>query len=355
MNQPTATDFGTTPDGHIARLFTLRDAHGLEARITNYGGILTHLMVPDRTGATADVVLGYDTLQPYTVDSPYFGALIGRVGNRIGAGGFTLDGEVYNLVSNAESQGIPCHLHGGTRGFDKILWDAEPGSIKDQPCLRLRYLSPDGEEGYPGNLECVVTYTLTEDALRIDYEATGDKRTPVNLTNHSYFNLAGEGSGTILDHEATLHASHFTPVAPGMIPTGEIRSVVGTPFDFTIEKSFGRDMEANDEQIQLGGGFDHNYVIDADPLQDTTLAATVRDPHSGRIMETWTTEPGVQLYTGNSLDGSLTGKSGHPYVKWSAFCLEAQHFPDAPNKPEFPSIILDPGRTYRSTTIYRFR
>jgi aldose 1-epimerase len=355
MNQPIATDFGTTPEGHAAPLYTLRNPHGLEARITNYGGILTHLMVPDPSGATADVVLGYDTLQPYTVDSPYFGALIGRVGNRIGEGCFTLDGDVYNLVTNSESHGIFCHLHGGTRGFDKVLWDADPGTINDQPCLRLRYLSPDGEEGYPGNLECVVTYTLTEDALRIDYEASGDKRTPVNLTNHTYFNLAGEGSGSILEHEATLQASHFTPVAPGMIPTGEIRSVVGTPFDFTSTKPFGRDMEADDEQIRLGGGFDHNFVIDADPLRDLTLAATVRDPRSGRVMETWTTEPGVQLYTGNSLDGTLTGKSGTPYDRWSAFCLETQHFPDAPNQPGFPSIILEPDQAYRSTTSYRFR
>lgn len=355
MNPPTVTDFGTTPEGHTARLYTLRNPHGLEARITNYGGIVTHLMVPDSTGAIADVVLGFDRLEPYTVDSPYFGALIGRVGNRIGGGSFTLDGDVYNLAANSESHGIHCHLHGGTRGFDKVLWDAEPGLLQDQPCLRLRYLSPDGEEGYPGNLETIVTYTLTEDGLQIDYEASGDKRTPVNLTNHSYFNLTGEGSGTILDHEATLHASHFTPVAPGMIPTGEIRSVIETPFDFTTTKPFGRDIDANDEQVQLGSGFDHNFIIDADPDADTTLAATVRDPKSGRIMETWTTEPGVQLYTGNHLDGSLVGKSGRPYVMRGAFCLETQGYPDAPNKPEFPSVILDPDQTYRSTTIYRFR
>jgi len=354
MIEPSVADFGTTRQGHSAQLFTLRNENGLEARITNYGGIITHLMVPNREGTPADTALGFDTLEPYLKDSPYFGALIGRVGNRIADGRFTLDDEVYELAKNNDPHGIPCHLHGGTRGFDKILWEAESWSDKGHPALKLRYLSPDGEEGYPGYLECFVTYTLAGDSLRINYLATGDKATPVNLTNHSYFNLRGEGNGDILNHLATIQASHFNPVAPGMIPTGEFRPVADTPFDFTAEKSIGRDIEDSDEQVQLGGGFDHNFVIEATELDDPVLAATVRDPESDRIMETWTTEPGIQFYTGNSLDGTLVGKSGHPYPRWSAFCLETQHFPDSPNQPDFPSIILQPGKTYQSTTIYKF-
>ncbi len=354
MTTPTATGFGNTPEGQPAHHFTLRNTHGFEARITNYGGIITHLYVPDRNGDQADVVLGFDTLAPYLTDSPYFGAIIGRVGNRIAGGAFTLDGETYNLVRNDNPQGIPCHLHGGSRGFDKILWDAETTEVNGHPSLLLRTLSPDGDEGYPGYLECQVTYTLTDDALRIEYRASGDKRTPVNLTNHSYFNLQGEGSGTILNHVATLNAPFFNPVAPGMIPTGEIRSVSGTPFDFTQSKTFGQDIEADDEQIRLGGGFDQNFILDASPLEDITLAATVHDPMSGRTMETWTSEPGVQLYTSNTLDVARPGKSGRPYGKWDAFCLETQGFPDAPNRPDFPSIILEAGQTYESTTEYRF-
>lgn len=354
QSQPTMVDYGRTPEGHTARLFTLRNENGIEARITNYGGIITHLMVPDRNGVPADIVLGFDELELYLKDSPYFGALIGRVGNRISGGAFTLDGETYELVKNNDPQGVPCHLHGGTRGFDKVLWEAESGVDDGLPMLRLRYLSPDGEEGYPGNLECFVTYTLTDDALSIDYLATGDKSTPVNLTNHSYFNLRGEGSGDILSHFATIHANHFHPVLPGMIPTGETRPVADTPFDFSSEKPIGRDLEDGDDQVQLAGGFDHNFVIEASGLDDPILAATVREPESGRKMETWTTEPGIQFYTGNSLDGTLTGKSGRPYRKWDGFCLETQHFPDSPNKPNFPSIILEPGKTYRTTTIYRF-
>ena len=355
MNPPTVRDFGLTPQGHPARLFTLRHRDGIEARITNYGGIVTHLLVRDREGAAADVVLGYDSLAPYHEGSPYFGALIGRVGNRIAAGTFTLDGETHHLVTNNEPHGVPCHLHGGTRGFDKVLWEAEPGTVDGHPSLRLRHLSPDGDEGYPGNLECFVTYVLAGDSLRIDYLATCDKATPVNLTNHSYFNLAGEGAGPVLDHLATLRASHFTPVAPGMIPNGEIRPVAGTPFDFTRPKPFGTDIEADDEQIRLGGGFDHNFVIDSPHPGELALAAVVHHPGSGRTMETWTTEPGVQLYTGNSLDGSLTGKSGRPYARRGAFCLETQHFPDSPNQPQFPGIVLEPGKTRRSSTEYRFR
>ncbi|MEZ5275760.1 MAG: aldose epimerase family protein [Opitutaceae bacterium] len=355
MNPITQTDFGPTPEGQTARLFTLRNAHGMEVRITNYGGIVTHLFVPDRRGVAADVVLGFDSLTPYLAGSPYFGAIIGRVGNRIAGGRFDLGGETYNLVTNDNPQQIPCHLHGGRRGFDKRLWEADASLVDGGPALRLRYLSPDGEEGYPGNLECYVTYTLTDtNTLRIDYLATGDKPTPVNLTNHSYFNLKGEGDGTILDHLAMIRASRYTPVAPGMIPTGEFRPVAGTAFDFSTTKPIGRDIGSSDEQIGLGSGFDHNFVIDATDPDEPILAATVTEPESGRIMETWTTEPGVQFYTGNFLDGTLIGKAGKPYPKWSAFCLETQHFPDSPNQPEFPSIILEPGKTCRSTTEYRF-
>ena len=355
MNPITQTDFGQPPEGQTAHLFTLRNATGMEVRITNYGGIVTHLFVPDRKGVAADVVLGFDSLTPYLAGSPYLGALIGRVGNRIAGGRFDLGGETYNLVTNDNPHQIPCHLHGGTRGFDKRLWEADASLVGGSPALRLRYLSPDGEEGYPGNLECCVTYTLTDtNVLRIDYLATGDKATPVNLTNHSYFNLKGEGEGTILDHLAMIRADHYTPVAAGMIPTGEIRPVAGTPFDFSTAKLIGRDIEAPDEQVRLGGGFDHNFVIDPTAIDEPILAAVVADPASGRTLETWTTEPGVQFYTGNFLDGTLIGKAGKPYPKWSAFCLETQHFPDSPNQPDFPSIILEPGRTYRSTTEYRF-
>jgi aldose 1-epimerase len=295
--QPTPIDFGPTPDGQTAQLFTLRNPNGFEARITNYGGIVTHLLVPDHDGVLADVVLGFDSLEPYITDSSHFGALIGRVGNRIGGGAFTLDGEIYDLVKNNEPHGVPCHLHGGLKGFGRVLWEAVQGVDDDHPSVRLRYLSPDGEEGYPGNLECFVTYKLIKNALHIDYMATGDKRTPVNLTNHSYFNLTGEGSGTILDHVATIHASHFTPVARGMIPTGEIIPVSDTPFDFTTGKSIGRDIENSDEQVRLSDGFDHNFVVDDANLDEPILVATVYDPESGRIMETWTTEPGIQFYT----------------------------------------------------------
>jgi len=352
--QPTSIDFGRTPEGHTARLFVLRNPNGLEARITDYGGIITHLLVPDRNGIPADIVLGFDRLEAYLTDSPYFGALIGRVGNRIAQGRFTLDDEIYTLVKNNDPHGIPCHLHGGTGGFDKKLWESDPGIDDGHPVLQLRRLSPDGEEGYPGNLECFVTYTLTNNSLRIDYRATGDRPTPVNLTNHSYFNLRGEGNGDILGHVATIRANAFTPVRPGMIPTGEIRSVANTPFDFSTRKTIGRDLRDPDEQIQLAGGFDHNFVLEPGEMNEPALAATLHDPESGRKVETWTTEPGLQFYTGNSLDGTLIGKSGRPYRKWDAFCLETQHFPDALNQPAFPGIILEPGETYRSTTIYQF-
>lgn len=355
MTEPTVVDFGRTPEGHTAQLFTLRNANGLETRITNYGGIITHLMVPDRHGIRADVVLGFNTLEPYLENSPYFGALIGRVGNRIGGGAFTLDGETYELAKNNDPHGVPCHLHGGNRGFDKVLWEAESGVDDGLPMLRLRTLSPDGDEGYPGNLECFVTYTLTDDSLSIDYLATGDKATPVNLTNHSYFNLRGEGNGDILGHLMMIRASAFHPVLPGMIPNGQIRPVANTPFDFSEGKPIGQNIEDNDGQIRLAGGFDHNFEIDTFELDGAILAATAADPESGRTMETWTTEPGVQFYTGNSLDGTQIGKSGQAYKKWSGFCLETQHFPDSPNKPDFPSIILEPGKAYRSITIYKFK
>lgn len=346
--------FGKLPDGREARLYTLTDSSGLEVAITDFAGSVVRLLVPDRGGRRADVVLGFDTVAPYTKDSPFFGALVGRVGNRIAHGRFTLEGQTYTLATNNAPAGIPCHLHGGIVGFDKVLWSAEPITREGRPALRLRYTSADGEEGYPGNLAVEVVYSLTADAgLRIDYSATTDRPTPVNLTNHSFFNLAGAGHGTILGHELTLHARRYTPVTPGLIPTGEIAPVAGTPFDFTTPHTIGQRIGANDEQLRNGSGYDHNFVLDSAD-GSLALAATVSEPVSGRRMDVLTTEPGLQLYTGNFLTGQLTGKSGALYAHRGGLCLETQHFPDSVNQPSFPSTILRPGQTYRSTTVYRF-
>lgn len=344
--------FGTLPDRREARLFTLTHASGFSAAITDFAGAVVRLLVPDRAGRLADVTLGFDSVAPYVKDSPFFGALVGRVGNRIAGGQFTLDGRTYTLATNNAPGGIPCHLHGGQRGFDKVLWSAEPTTRDGQPALLLRYTSPDGEEGYPGTLAVAVTYSLTADqGLRIDYTATTDRPTPVNLTNHCYFNLAG--AGDVLGHEVTLHARRYTPVTAGLIPTGAVTPVAGTPFDFTTPHAIGARIGQNHEQLRFGGGYDHNWVLDSAD-GSLALAATVREPASGRVMDVLTTEPGVQFYTGNFLDGQVPGKSGAAYPYRSGFCLETQHFPDSVNQPAFPSTILRPGQTYRSTTVYRF-
>ncbi|MBC9888835.1 MAG: galactose-1-epimerase [Opitutae bacterium] len=289
------------------------------------------------------------------MDSPYFGSIVGRVGNRIAEGKFELDGKTYDLVTNNSPADIPCHLHGGTVGFDKVVWQAEPFLENNTPGLKLQYLSKDGEEGYPGNLDVTVWYRLTNDnALQIDYLATTDKATPVNLTNHSYFNLRGEGAGDILGHVVTLKAANYTPVNPGLIPTGVIAPVTGTPFDFTTPHPIGERIDADDEQIKFGAGYDHNWVLDNQD-GDLALASIVFEPVKGRLMEVWTTEPGVQFYCGNFLDGSLIGKSGRPYHRRNGFCLETQHYPDSVNQPNFPTTILRPGDKYQSTTLFRFR
>lgn len=350
----TVRPFGSLPDGRGAQLFTLQNAQGFRADITDFGGIVVNLLVADRAGKFADVSLGYDDVAKYAKASPYFGALIGRYGNRIAHGKFTLDGLTYSLPLNDKPGDIPCSLHGGVAGFDKVLWRARPLFVAGNPALVLEYASRDGEQGYPGNLAVEVTYTVTrENELRIDYRATTDKATPVNLTNHTYFNLHGEGAGTILDHVLTIRAAKFTPVDAGLIPTGELAPVAGTPFDFTAPHSIGERIDAKDAQLGFGGGYDHNWVLDA---QDgaLTLAATLHEPKSGRLMEVLTTEPGLQFYSGNFLDGTLTGKSGKAYAHRSGLCLETQHYPDSPNQPAFPSTILRPGETLRSTTVYRF-
>jgi len=340
----TGEPFGTTPGGKKVDLYTLTNANGLKAKITNYGGIITSLKTPDRNGKFADIVLGYDTLAEYIKDSPYFGALIGRYGNRIAKGKFTLDGIEYKLATNNG----PNHLHGGIKGFDKVVWNAEPMQTKTSVGLKLTYLSKDGEEGYPGNLECTVIYTLTNNnELKIYYEATTDKPTIINLTSHGYFNLAGHNSGDILGHELMLNADNFTPVDAELIPTGEIKPVKGTLMDFTKPMTIGSRI------ADVKGGYDHNYVLNGGKAGALSLAARVYEPKTGRVMEILTTEPGIQFYTGNFLDGSLKGK-GAVYNKHAGFCLETQHFPDSPNKPNFPSVVLRTGEKYTHLTVHKF-
>lgn len=333
------------------RLYTLENKAGMEVKLTNYGATITSITTPDRDGGMADIVLGYSDVSGYmnAVDKPYFGAIVGRYGNRIAKGRFTLDGEEYELATNNNEN----HLHGGVIGFDKVVWDAE---VVGRNAVRFTYLAKDGEEGYPGNLSVAVTYTLTDDnELQIEYHATTDHATPVNLTNHSYFNLKGEGEGTILDHELMINAKGFTPVDSGLIPTGEIVPVAGTPFDFTAAKAIGRDVGQQDLQLEYGLGYDHNFVLDkAGKDGRMTLAATLYEPTTGRFMEVLTEEPGVQFYCGNFLAGNLKGKSGKTYVYRGGLCLETQHYPDSPNQPQFPSTILRPGETYATKTIYRF-
>lgn len=338
--------FGKLPDGTAVDLYTLANRSGMEVKITNYGGIIVSIKTPDRNGKPGDVVLGYDNLDGYVKRNPFFGCLVGRYGNRIGKARFNLNGVEYRLAANNGQN----HLHGGLKGFDKQVWEAK--ALGDATGIELKYLSKDGEEGYPGNLSVTVTYTLSDDnTLKIDYLATTDKETVLNLTNHSYFNLAGEGD--ILGHEMMIDADRFTPVDSELITTGELRSVAGTPFDFLKPMPIGARIDAADEQIVFGKGYDHNFVLNHKP-GEMGLVARVYEPKTGRQMEVFTTEPGVQFYTGNFLDGSIRGKSGRIVERRSGFCLETQHFPDSPNKPQFPSPVLKPGDSYKTSTSFRF-
>ena len=345
--------FGQTKAGEPVLLYTLTNANGLTADITNYGGIMTRLLVPDRDGKLGDILLGYNTVDEYIAKTPYFGALIGRVGNRIAHGKFTLDGQTYTLALNDKPGDIPCNLHGGNAGFDKVLWQAEPVLKDNTPGVKLHRVSPDGEEGFPGNLDVTVCYWLTNaNELKIEYRATTDKATPINLTQHNYYNLRGEGD--ILGHVLTINASKTTPVDAGLIPTGELAAVAGTPFDFLTPTPMGKNINADNQQIKYGPGFDHNWVLDRKTAKDLELAATVHEPTTGRVMEVWTQEPDIQFYAGNFLDGTLVGKNGKPYQYRSGFCLETQHAPDSINQPKFPSTVLRPDEVYETMTVYRF-
>jgi aldose 1-epimerase len=331
-----------------AEIYLLRNSAGMQARITNYGGIVMSLQVPDRQGTFADVVLGYDTVAEYVKASPYFGCLIGRYGNRIAKARFSLDGRTYPLAANNG----PNSLHGGVKGFDKVLWTAQPVPSPLGAALELHYLSKHMEEGFPGNLDVVARYTLTDDgSLRIDFTATTDQKTIVNLTHHSYFNLAGRGD--ILGHTMQLFGERFTPVDADLIPTGELRPVAGSPFDFRKPALIGAHIGDADEQLGRGGGYDHNWIIDK-PLGSLGPMVRAVDPSSGRAMEVLSTEPGTQFYSGNFLDGTIVGKGGWRYQKRAAFCIEPGHYPDSPNQPSFPSVALAPGETYRNTIVYRF-
>ena len=346
----TKQAFGKMPDGAPVGLYTLTNANGLEAKITTYGGAVVSLLAPDQSGNLDDIVLGLETLEEYIEESPYFGCIAGRYANRIAQGKFTLNDVEYTLAQNDGEN----HLHGGLKGFDKVVWAAEERSSDDGVGLKLTYLSKDGEEGYPGNLSVEVVYTLTNaDELRIEYLATTDKDTIVNLTNHTYFNLADGGAGDILGHELMLNAGRFTPIDDTLIPTGELRSVEGAPMDFRQLTPIGARIEQDDEQLRFGGGYDHNWILNSAD-GSLVLAARVQEPITGRVMEVYTTEPGIQFYSGNFLDGSITGKGGKVYQKRNGFCLETQHFPDSPNQPNFPLAVLKPGQTYQTTTIFKF-
>jgi len=343
------TPFGTTDDGIRVDLYTLTSSEGMEVSITNYGGAITSIQVPDRKGRLGDVVLGYETLAEYLRNPRFLGALIGRHANRLARGTFSLNGTTYHVAQNNG----PNHLHGGIRGFDKVVWHAQEES-GDGDSVQLSYLSKDGEEGYPGNLKVRVVYSLTDqNELRIEYTATTDRDTIVNLTSHPYFNLAGHDAGNILQHELTLFADAYTPTDSTLIPTGELRSVQGTPFDFRSPVVIGARIDQDHEQLTLGKGYDQNWVLNH-PAGTLGHAAQVYESSSGRVLEVLTTEPGIQFYSGNFLDGSRQGKTGAAYDKRSGFCLEPQHFPDSPNRSEFPSTVLKPGELYRSTTVYRF-
>jgi aldose 1-epimerase len=339
--------FGKTEDGQQVDLYILTNKHGMQAAITNYGGTVVSLKVPDRSGKLDDVVLGYDTLDGYATGKAYIGATVGRYANRIAHASFTLDGNTYTLSKNDGDN----HLHGG---FNKRVWTAKDVSGSAGQALELTYLSKDGEEGFPGNLPVKVVYTLTDkNELKIDYSATTDKDTVLNLTNHAYFNLAGQGNGDVLQQQIMIRADRFTPIDQFSIPTGELRSVKGTPFDFTTATAIGARIDQDDQQLKMGNGYDHNWVLSNGTPGSLFLGAQAYDPHSGRVLEVLTTEPGIQLYTGNFLDG-IHGKDGKVYNRRNAFCLETQHFPDSPNHPNFPTTELKPGQHYESTTVYKF-
>jgi aldose 1-epimerase len=341
-----------THQGKPVELATLKNSHGVEVTAMNYGGIITSLKVPDRAGALADIVLGFDRPDTYWAEPtpPYFGAIVGRYGNRIAKAQFTIAGKTYKLAANNG----PNSLHGGLRGFDKVMWDMVPQKTAQGPAVIFTRTSPDGEEGFPGNLRTTVTYTLTEkNELIIDYRATTDKATPVNLTQHTYFNLAGEGSGDILAHQLTVNADRYTPVDDTLIPTGELAPVEGTPFDFRKATAIGARINGDHSQLKMGKGYDHNWVLNRKGT-GPQFAARLTDPKSGRTLDVSTTEPGMQFYTGNFLDGTIKGKAGHVYGHRSGLCLETQHYPDSPNQKSFPSTILEPGKAYSSRTIWTF-
>lgn len=341
-------NYGTTPNGENVEQYTLKNDNGMEVKIITYGGRITSLTAPDADGNYEDVVLGYNSLEQYLEDNSFFGALIGRFGNRIANGKFSLDGEEYTLAQNDGQN----HLHGGIKGFDKVVWTVEE---VDSTSLKLSYVSEDMEEGYPGRLETIVTYTLKDDnSLDVDYQATTDKKTVLNLTQHAYFNLSGDFSNSILDHVIKIDADQYLPVTENLIPTGEFRDVANTPFDFRESKQVGEDIDADNEQLQIAGGYDHNWVLNE---QDSgmSFAASAYHPESGRMMEVYTTEPGIQFYSGNFLDGTLPLQYGEGnYEKRSGFCFETQHYPDSPNQENFPSVVLEPGETYSSKTSFKF-
>jgi aldose 1-epimerase len=346
MPNMTRAPFGKTADGQAVEAFTLKNTNGIEVRAITYGGIITSLKVPDRNGTIGDIVLGFDTIDGYVKGHPFFGAIIGRYGNRIAKGRFSIDQQEYTLATNNG----PNHLHGGVRGFDKHVWQAD---ILTENSLRLSRVSPDGEEGYPGNVRVEVIYSLTNyNELIVDYTATTDLPTHVNLTQHSYFNLAGPGAD-ILGHELMIDADRYTPVTGELIPTGELAAVSGTPFDFRTPIAIGARINAPHPQIKNGQGYDHNWVLNREGTA-LELAARVLEPSSGRTMEVATTEPGMQFYAGNFLDGTIVGRGGATYGRRSGFCLETQHFPDTPNQPDFPSTLLRPGATYTSRTVFKF-
>jgi aldose 1-epimerase len=347
----TKKPFGKTEDGQAVDLYVLTNKNGMEAAITNFGGIVVSLKVRDRQRKVDDVVLGYDSLDGYLINKANFGAIIGRYGNRIAHGRFTLDGVTYTLPKNDGDN----TLHGGIRGFNKRLWAAKEVATPRGPALELTYLSKDGEEGFPGNLSVKVAYTLTDqNELRIDYSATTDKDTVVNLTNHSYFNLAGQGNGDTLEHQLTIKADQFTPVDQSLIPTGEVRAVKNTAFDFTKATVIGARINQDDQQLKVGRGYDHNWVLTGGIKSSPTFAAEAYEPKSGRVLEVLTTEPGVQFYSGNFLDGTIQGKGGKVYNQRYGFCLETQHFPDSPNHSTFPTTVLKAGGKYHTTTIFKF-
>ena len=346
--QISVKPFGPPQNGIAVDLYTLRNNKGAEVAICNYGGLVISFKVPDRWGGFGDVVLGYDNLADYIKDTPYFGAMIGRYGNRIAKGKYTLDGKEYTLAINNG----PNALHGGLKGFDKVVWEPKILARSEGPSLQLRYTSKDDEEGYPGNLSVTAVYTLTDDnALKLEYTATTDKDTVINLTQHSYFNLAGKGD--ILNHQVMIPADKFTPVDSTLIPTGELKPVEGTPFDFRTPTAIGARIGQDDEQLKFGGGYDHNWVVNK-PMGQLGLMGRVYEPTTGRVLEVFSTEPGLQFYTGNFLDGKLTGKGGWVYQFRNGFCMEAQHYPDSPNQPNFPSVVLKPGEVYRNTIIFKF-